>query len=97
MVCVSLDIDGAVFADGRSAVWGRPARLVADANTTGAGDAMATAFAWAAARGASLEETARLGLAASSLAVESEEAVNPLMTTAELNRRAEEIEVEVLL
>lgn len=96
-VCVSLDIDGAVYANGRSAVWGRPARLVADANTTGAGDAMATAFAWAAARGASLEETARLGLAASSMAVESEEAVNPLMTAAELNKRAEEIEIEVLL
>ncbi len=93
-VCLSLDIDGALFTDGWLTVHARPARIVHEANTTGAGDAMAAAFAWATAQAYDLYETARLGIAAASLTVESTEAVNPALTLEALKTRAARIEVE---
>ncbi len=60
------------------------------------GDAMASAFSWASVQAFPLEEIARFGVAASSIAVESEEAVNPLLTLDLLKKRAKLIQVEVI-
>ena len=49
-------------------------------NTTGAGDAMMAALVWSYLRGYGLEEAGLAGLAASAIAVESAETVNPLMS-----------------
>ena len=56
-------------------------------NTTGCGDAFMAALVWAAVRGLGLEESARCGVAASSIAMESEETINPAMCEEELIRR----------
>lgn len=96
MVCVSLDVQGAVFAKADQVVWARPAKIVHEANTTGAGDAMASAFAWSSVQGYDLLETARLSVAASAIAVESTEAVNPVLTVELLKKRASVIEAEVI-
>lgn len=96
MVCVSLDVQGAVFVRAGQSVWARPVRIVHEANTTGAGDAMASAFAWASVQGYDLLETARLSVAASGIAVESTEAVNPALTVELLQESASKIEAEVI-
>ncbi|NLA71512.1 MAG: MarR family transcriptional regulator [Clostridiaceae bacterium] len=91
-VCLSLDVDGALFADAGHCFAAHPVKLNNDANTTGAGDAMAAVFAWATVRKFTLEQTARLGIAASSIAVESAEAVNPALEIQLLMERSETIE-----
>ncbi len=93
-VCLSLGIEGALFTDGRLTVHARPPLIVQEANATGAGDAMAAAFAWASVRAYDLYETARLAAAAASLTVESAEAVNPDLTLEALKTRAVGIKVE---
>ena len=96
MVCVSLDVQGAVFTRAGQSIWARPARIVHEANTTGAGDAMASAFAWASVQGYDLLETARLSVAASGITVESTEAVNPALTAELLQESALNIQAEVI-
>lgn len=95
-VCISLGTDGALFSDGAVSVLARPARLIHDGNATGAGDAMAAAFAWASNRGFELDEVARYGVAAATLAVESEEAVNPALSQSLLLERAAGVKTEVI-
>lgn len=56
-------------------------------NTTGAGDAMMAGIVWSYLKGLGLEETGKAGLAASSIAVEADEAVNPNMSEALLLQR----------
>lgn len=58
-------------------------------NTTGCGDAFMAAIVWAAVHQFSLEDGARCGIAASSIAMESEETINPNMCEAELLKRIE--------
>lgn len=56
-------------------------------NTTGAGDSMMAAVVRAFLLGRSLEESAREGLAAASIAMESTETINPAMSPAALEQK----------
>ena len=56
-------------------------------NTTGCGDAFMGALVWAYLEGMNLEDTAKAGLAAGSIAMESNETINPLMCAELLKKR----------
>ena len=87
-VFISLGADGVFAADragGRLHLPVLPAEMV---NTTGCGDAFMTAIAWAYLRGTDLEGTARAGLAASAIAMESGQTINPAMSADALQKRA---------
>ena len=56
-------------------------------NTTGCGDAFMAALVWAYLEGTDLENTARAGLAAGSIAMESEQTINPNMSAEALKER----------
>ena len=56
-------------------------------NTTGCGDAFMAALVWAYLEGTDLENTARAGLAAGSIAMESELTINPNMSSEALKDR----------
>ena len=56
-------------------------------NTTGCGDAFMAGLSWAWCGGMDLSGSARAGMAAASLAMESEETINPEMNDADLVRR----------
>ena len=80
---------GGVFAADRSGGRLRLPVLPADmVNTTGCGDAFMAAIAWAYLQGTDLEDTAKAGLAASAIAIESDETINPAMSAESLRKRA---------
>lgn len=85
-VFISLGAEGVFAADrsGRVQLPCLPAKLV---NATGCGDAFMAAIAWAYLRGTDLEETASAGLAASAIAMEGRETINPLMSEDALKAR----------
>ena len=85
-VFISMGGEGVYAAGGDSRVHVPclPGRMV---NTTGCGDAFMAAIAWAYLEGTDLEETARAGLAASAIAMESPETINPAMSAEEVRRR----------
>ena len=85
-VFISLGADGVFAADhnGQAQIPCLPAELV---NATGCGDAFMSAIAWAYLQGTDLEDTARAGLAASSIAMESRETINPAMSEEALRER----------
>ena len=80
-VFISLGADGVYAADRitdtRVHLPVIPGEMV---NTTGCGDAFMAAITWAYLRGTDLEETTRLGLAASTIAMESTATINPAMS-----------------
>ena len=88
-VFISLGADGVFAADRTTGSRVRlpvlPAEMV---NTTGCGDAFMAAITWAYLRGTDLEGTARAGLAASAIAMEGAETINPAMSEAALRQRA---------
>lgn len=86
---ISLGADGVYAAMGSHRLWlpNIPGRMV---NTTGCGDAFMAALVWAYLQGSGLEATARAGLAASSIAMESGETINPAMSTEALKHRMEQ-------
>ncbi|WP_449291367.1 PfkB family carbohydrate kinase [Oscillibacter ruminantium] len=86
-VFISLGSDGVFAADHEGSVH-LPVIPGTMVNTTGCGDAFMAAITWAYLQGTNLEGTARLGLAASSIAMESGETINPAMREEELLRRA---------
>ena len=85
-VFISLGAEGVFAADhsGRVQLPCLSAELV---NATGCGDAFMAAIAWAYLRGTDLADTARAGLAASSIAMESRETINPAMSEEALESR----------
>jgi len=85
-VFISLGADGVLAADhgGRVRLPCLPGELV---NATGCGDAFMAAIAWAYLQGTDLENTARTGLAASSVAMESVETISPAMSEDALRAR----------
>ena len=85
-VFISLGSGGVFAADhgGRVRLPCLPARLV---NATGCGDAFMAAIVWAYLQGTDLEDTARAGLAASSIAMASRETINPAMSEEALRER----------
>lgn len=85
-VFISLGADG-VFAADHNSRCHLPCGKVHLVNATGCGDAFMSAIAWAYLEGTDLENTARAGMAASSIAMESEETINPAMSVEELRRR----------
>lgn len=78
-VFISLGGDGVLAAAGDEMVH-LPNLPVQVANVTGGGDAFMAGLLWAHVRGLGLVESARAALAASALAVESNETINPNMS-----------------
>ena len=85
-VFVSLGSDGMLAADHSSRCY-LPCYPGNTVNTTGCGDACMAALVWTYLQGTGLEDTARAGLAAASIAMESEETINPAMSEDALKRR----------
>lgn len=86
-VFVSLGGGGVFAADhsGRAHLPVLPARM---RNTTGCGDAFMAAIAWAYMQGTDLRHTAMAGLAASAIAMEGAETINPMLSAEALKKRA---------
>ena len=85
-VFISLGGDGVLAADHNDRVRlpCLPGELI---NTTGCGDAFMAAISWAYLQGMDLRETAQAGLAASAIAVEGAETINPAMSVDALKER----------
>ena len=83
---LSLGADGmyAAMGDQRLMLANLPGRMV---NTTGCGDAVMGALAWAYLEGMDLRATALAGLAAGSIAMESSETINPAMSATAIRAR----------
>jgi len=85
-VFLSLGADGVLAAmdDNRLHLDNIPGHMV---NTTGCGDAFMAALVWAYLEGTDLEGTAQAGLAAGSIAMESEKTINPNLSAEALRQR----------
>ena len=85
-VFISLGAEGCYGATHTGAMWmpNFPVKMV---NTTGCGDAFMAALVWAYLEGTELEGTMRAGLAAASIAIESNETINPAMSATLLKER----------
>ena len=90
-IFISLGGDGALAADQNGCHWLKtiPGRMV---NTTGCGDAFMAALTWSFMEDFSLEESARAGLAAGSIAMESNQTINPDMSAEALRERMQPAE-----
>ena len=86
-VVLSLGKEGFLAAAEDETVWqpSVPARVC---NTTGAGDALMAALAWAWLRGENLSRAAALGAAAAAIAVESEDTINLALSAERVLARA---------
>jgi pseudouridine kinase len=89
-VFISLGGDGVFAADhtNRVLVPCGPGEMV---NTTGCGDAFMAAIAWAYLKGTDLLGTARTGLAASAIAMESPETINPVLCAEYVQERLQAV------
>ena len=85
-IFISLGADGVYAASHHDSCHlpNLPGKMV---NTTGCGDAFMAALVWAYLQGSDLKQTALAGLAAGSIAMESGETINPLMSDAALRSR----------
>jgi hypothetical protein len=85
-VFVSMGADGVYAATADERLWlpNLPGKMV---NTTGCGDAFMAALVWAYLEGTDLKNTALAGLAAGSIAMESQETINPAMSATALRTR----------
>ena len=87
-VFITLNRDGVYYTDGSREGFIRPAENLNIVSATGAGDSFSATILLGMARGKSTEETARMGMAAASIAMESSRAVNSKMNLQELLRRS---------
>ena len=85
-VFISMGAKGMYAATEKEKLWlaNLPGNRV---NTTGCGDAMMAALVWAYLEGTDLKNTALAGLAAGSVAMESEQTINPAMSAGALKER----------
>ena len=85
-VFISMGAKGVFAATSKESLWHGifPGKMV---NTTGCGDAFMGALVWAYLEGMNLEETAAAGLAAGSIAMESDETINPILCEEVLKKR----------
>ena len=85
-VFISMGSKGVFAATAKESLWHGiiPGKMV---NSTGCGDAFMGALVWAYLEGMNLEDTAAAGLAAGSIAMESDETINPLMCEEVLRKR----------
>lgn len=83
---ISMGADGVYAATETERLWlpNLPGKMV---NTTGCGDAFMAALVWAYLEGTDLKNTALAGLAAGSIAMESQETINPAMSATALRAR----------
>ncbi len=83
---ISLGADGvlAAMGDRKIKLPNLPGEMV---NTTGCGDAFMAALVWAYLQGCDLEETARAGLAAGAITMESQETIHPALSAEALRNR----------
>lgn len=87
---ISLGSEGVLAAMGQEKCWlpNLPGTMV---STNGCGDAFMAALVWAYLEGSDLKQTALAGLAAGSVAMESQETINPRMSAEELKIRMNKI------
>ena len=85
-VFISMGAKGVFAATAKESCWHGiiPGKMV---NTTGCGDSFMAALVWAYLEGLNLEDTASAGLAAGSITMESNETINPLMSSETLKKR----------
>lgn len=85
-VFISLGADGCYGATQTEQAWmpNFPTNMV---NTTGCGDAFMAALVWAYLEGTDLQGTLKAGLAAASIAIETQETINPAMSATLLKSR----------
>ena len=86
-VFISLGADGVFAADRTGETVHLPVLKAQMRNTTGCGDAFMAAITWAYLQGTDLTGTARAGLAASAIAMEGTETINPEMSERALRAR----------
>ena len=85
-VFISMGSDGVYAASDDEQLWlpNLPGTMV---NTTGCGDAFMAALVWAYLEGLDLRHTALAGLAAASIAMESNETINPVISATAVKNR----------
>ena len=86
-VFITLNKDGVYYRDEEGEGFIRPEEGLKVVSATGAGDSFSATIMLGFVNGRSTEETARMGMAASSIAMESARAVNTDMSMEELLRR----------
>ena len=86
-IFITLGKNGVYCTDGKKAFY-EPVIEGKLVNTTGAGDAFIAALAYAYTQNLSLQDSARLAAAASSIAIESKQTINPQLSIAEAAARA---------
>ena len=87
-VFLSLGKEGFLAAAEDETVW-QPAPRAEVKSTTGAGDALMAALAWAWLRGENLSRTAALGAAAAAITIECEDTINPALSAEAVLARAD--------
>ena len=89
-VYITLNSEGVYFKNKEKEGFIRPAKSITIKSATGAGDAFSAMILTGMARNMEIDEIARLGMAASQVAMESEKAVNDKMSFEEIKRRVQE-------
>ena len=87
---ITLNKDGVYYKDQQKEGIIRPAAGLKLVSATGAGDSFSAAILLGCVKKLDIEETARMGMAAASVAMESRQAVNSSMNMKELKRRMRE-------
>ena len=84
---ITLGAEGVFAADHRERCF-LPRMQGKNVNPIGCGDAFTAAIVWAHLNGTNLENTARAGLAAASIALESDDSINPALCAAQVHQRS---------